>query len=54
MKCYKQKGEEIIYTQCFNLSSIINQFKTLNKSSNSLEIKYLNNKLNHEILETFS
>ena len=46
-----KKGEQIIYTQCFNLTKIIGKFKTLNKSSNSLEMKYLNNKLNHEILE---
>jgi IS605 OrfB family transposase len=46
-----KKGDDILKTECFNLSKIIDKFKTLNKSSNSLEMKYLNNKLNHEIIE---
>jgi IS605 OrfB family transposase len=46
-----KKGDDILKTECFNLSKIIGKFKTLNKSSNSLEMKYLNNKLNHEIIE---
>ena len=46
-----KKGDDILHTECFNLSKIIEKFKKLNKSNNSSEMKYLNNKLNHEILE---
>lgn len=46
-----KKQEDIIYTNCFNLSGITNKIKNLGKVSNSKESIYLNNKLNHEILE---
>jgi len=43
--------EEIVYTNCFNLSKLTNKIKNLGKANNSKESIYLNNKLNHEILE---
>jgi len=46
-----KSNDNIIHTQCFNLTKIISKFKNLNKSSNSKEMKYLNNKLNYEIIE---
>jgi len=42
---------KIINSYNFDFSEIINKIKALKVSSNSKKMKYLNNKLNHEILE---
>ena len=42
---------EVIDNKLFDFSEIINKIKSLNKASDSKEVKYLNNKLNHEILD---
>ena len=41
----------IIDTYAFEFNEIINRIKNVNKSSDSKENKYFNNKLNHEILD---
>jgi IS605 OrfB family transposase len=42
---------ELIDSYDFEFSKIINKIKSIKKSSDSKELKYLNNKLNHEILD---
>lgn len=45
------KNMKVIDSYDFEFSEIINKIKILKKSSDSKENKYLNNKLNHEILD---
>jgi IS605 OrfB family transposase len=42
---------KLIDSYDFEFSKIINKINSIKKSSNSKEIKYLNNKLNHEIID---
>ena len=42
---------EVINNKLFDFTEIINKIKKINKSSDSKEVKYLNNKLNHEIID---
>ena len=44
-------NQNIIDTYTFEFGEIINRIKNVKKSSDSVENKYLNNKLNHEILD---
>lgn len=46
-----KNNNEIIHTDCFSLKVIISKIIDLKCSSNIKNLKYLNNKLNHEILE---
>jgi IS605 OrfB family transposase len=46
-----KNDDGILHTECFSLKKIIKRIKDLNVTSNNKDLKYLNNKLDYEILE---
>ena len=46
-----KNNEEIIFTKCFSMKEIIDKIRKLKVNSSDPKLKYLNNKLNTEVLE---